>query len=127
MAYELVAHNIDVSIVQPGGYPTDIWENSTALSAKLKERLSEDHLKAYPAMTARMGGGGGGSNQKTDPMDIPRATASMIAMEAGSRPLRKAVHPVLRPQEPINDISAQQQRALAAMSPMGDAIKAVLD
>jgi NAD(P)-dependent dehydrogenase (short-subunit alcohol dehydrogenase family) len=27
MAYELVPHGIEVSIVQPGGYPTDVWVN----------------------------------------------------------------------------------------------------
>ena len=126
MAYELVPHGIDVSIVQPGGYPTEIWENASALSGKLKARLPEDHLKAYPQLTARMGGGGS-NNQTTDPMDIPRATAAMIAMKAGSRPLRKPVHPGMKPQIPVNEISAQQQLAWLGESPYGPMMKAVLD
>jgi len=76
-------------------------------------------------MTASMGvAGGGGSN--TDPMDIPRAIAEIIAMPAGKRPLRRAIHPVARPQEPINKVSAQTQLAMLEDSPNGPLIKAVL-
>lgn len=127
MAYELMPHGIEVSIVQPGGYPTDIWENASALSGQLKSRLSADEIAAYPQLTARMGGSGGGSNQTTDPMDIPRATAQMIAMKAGTRPLRKPVHPGMKPQVAINEVSAEQQLAWLGESPMGPMIKAVLD
>lgn len=126
LAYELVPHGIEVTIVQPGGYPTDIWENAQALSGQLKSRLSEDEIAAYPQFTARMGGGGT-SSQTTDPMDIPRATAEMIAMKAGTRPLRKAVHPGSKPQLPVNEVSAQQQLAWLGESPFGPLMKAVLD
>jgi len=126
MAYELVPHGIDVSIVQPGGYPTKIWENAQALSGKLKSRLPDDLLKAYPTMTAAMGAGGGSGSQ-TDPMDIPRAIAAMIAMPAGKRPIRKPVHPGMKPQVPVNDVTAKQQLAWLGESPYGPLMKAVLD
>jgi len=125
MAYELVPHGIEVSLVQPGGYPTHIWENASALSGQLKSRLSEDEKSAYPQFVARMGGGS--NNQPTDPMDIPRATAAMIAMKPGSRPLRKPVHPGPKPQIPVNEVSAQQQLAWLGESPFGPMMKAVLD
>ena len=48
-------------------------------------------------------------------------------MPAGTRPLRRAVHPVSRPQEPINEVSARQQLAMLGNSPYGPMIKAVLD
>lgn len=127
LAYEVALQGIEVTIIQPGGYPTEIWENQVALSADLKARLPEDLLAAYPQMAAAMGverGGGGGN---TDPMDIPRAIAEIIAMPAGKRPLRRAVHPVARPQEPINEVSAKQQLAMLGNSPYGPVIKAVLD
>lgn len=127
MAFELVQHGIEVSIVEPGGYPTDIWENSQANSRILKARLNDDLLKAYPRMTAGMGAGTGGGGGDTDPMDIPRATAAMIAMKPGTRPLRKEVHPGLKPQIPVNEISAKQQLAWLGESPYGPAMKAVLD
>lgn len=128
MAYELVPHGIEVSIVQPGGYPTNIWRNANTLSADLKTRLTEDHLKAYAQMTDGMGGRTGSSGGgDTDPMDIPRATASMIAMEAGSRPLRKPVHPGLKPQIAVNETSKNQQLAWLGLSPYGETMRAVLD
>ncbi|MBX3491005.1 SDR family NAD(P)-dependent oxidoreductase [Parvibaculum sp.] len=124
LAYETVTQGIEVTIVQPGGYPTKIWENSVALAAALKARTPEELLAAYPQMTASMGVASGGGD--TDPMDVPRAIAEIIAMPVGERPLRRPVHPVARPQEPINEVSAQQQLAMLGGSPYGPLVKAVL-
>ncbi|GGX62794.1 short-chain dehydrogenase/reductase [Litorimonas cladophorae] len=126
LAYEVQPHGIEVTIIQPGGYPTKIWENQAKPTAALKSRLSDDMLAAYPQFTAGMGkvGSGGG---ESDPMDIPRAIARTIAMPKGSRPLRVALHPVARPQEMINKVSAQTQIAVLGKSPYGPSIKAVLD
>jgi len=122
MAFELASHNVDVTIIQPGGYPTKIWENANALSGKLKARLTDDHFAAYPAMTAGMGapraGGAGGT---TDPMDIPRSIAEAIAMKPGSRPLRREVHPGSKPQIAVNEVSAKAQLAWLGESPFGAA------
>ena len=126
MAYELVSHGIEVTLVQPGGYPTKIWENSQTNSRDLKARLTPDYLKAYP-QTAALGAGSGNGGSDSDPMDIPRVTATMIAMAPGTRPLRKAVHPGMKPQVPVNEVSAKQQLAWLGESPYGPAMKAVLD
>ena len=125
MAYELVPHGVDVTIIQPGGYPTKIWSNNNNNSAPLKARTSEDLLAAYPALTAGMGERTGGGS--TDPMDIPRAIAEIIAMPKGTRPLRKAVHPAARPQEGINEVSAQTQIAMLGDSQLGPWVKDVLE
>ena len=125
MAYELVPHGVDVTIIQPGGYPTRIWANNNSNSGPLKERTSEDLLAAYPALTAGMGELTGGGT--TDPMDVPRNIAEIIAMPKGKRPLRRAVHPVARPQETINTVSAQTQIAMLGESPLGPWIKDVLE
>ena len=126
MAYEVASHGIDVTIIQPGGYPTKIWSNQNAPSAALKARLSEDITSAYPQFTAGMGKreAGGGD---TDPMDIPHAIAGAIATEKSKRPLRIALHPVARPQEAINKVSAQMQLAVLGESPFGPIVKGVLD
>jgi NAD(P)-dependent dehydrogenase (short-subunit alcohol dehydrogenase family) len=126
LAYEVQPHGIEVTIIQPGGYPTKIWENQAAPTAELKARLTEDVIAAYGPMTARMGSAGSGG-VGNDPMDIPHAIAKTIAMPKGSRPLRIALHPVARPQEMVNKVSAKVQLAILGDSPYGPMIKDVLD
>jgi len=126
MAYEVAPHGVDVTIIQPGGYPTRIWFNQNAPSAALKSRLTEDVIAAYPQFTGGMGkreAGGG----ESDPMDIPRAIAKAIATPKERRPLRIALHPVARPQEAINKVSAEMQLQVLGKSPLGPVVKGVLD
>lgn len=126
LAYELVPLGIDVTIIQPGGYPTRVWVNRNALTAALKERSDADRVEAYPAFTAGMGREDG-SGRTADPLDIPRAIAAIMALPAGKRPLRRAVHPGNKPQEPINRVSSEVQVAWLGNSPFGPLIKAVHD
>lgn len=123
MAYELVPHGVDVTVIEPGGYPTKIWENARANSMELLARAEEKHTSGYTQMiAAQMSGSGGGS---TDPMDVPNAMAEVIAMPAGTRPLRRPVHPGLKPQIPVNEVSAKAQVDWLGASPYGPWIKAV--
>ncbi|HIG21117.1 MAG TPA: SDR family NAD(P)-dependent oxidoreductase [Henriciella marina] len=125
LAYETVDKGIEVTIIQPGGYPTEIWQSAADRSGALKQRTRDPLLAAYPQLTAGMGqsSNGGGS---TDPMDVPRAIAEIIMMPAGQRPLRKPVHPAAKPQIPINEVSAQQQLAMLGNSGYGPWLRAVL-
>ena len=126
MAYEIAPFNIDVTIIQPGGYPTKIWFNQNAPSAALKARMTDDVINAYPHFTDGMGkreAGGG----ESDPMDIPRAIANAISQAQGSRPLRIALHPKARPQEAVNTVSKDVQLAVLGSSPFGPYVKSVLD
>ena len=122
MAYELVPHGIDVTIVQPGGFPTKIWENGNKLTAPMLERASEERKSGYPELVAGALRGGGGS---TDPMDVPRAIAQTIAMSPGKRPLRLPVHPGRKPQIAINEVSAKTQVAMLGGSGFGPWVKDV--
>ena len=124
LAYELVPHGIDVTIVQPGGYPTEVWENGIALTRALLDRADERHLAGYPEIVEalRTATGGGGS---TDPMDVPRAIADLAAMPPGTRPLRRPVHPGRKPQLGVNEASAAAQLAMLGDSPYGPWVKAV--
>ena len=126
MAYELVPHNIEVCVIQPGGYPTKVWVNRNALAKKLKDRLNAEEAAAYPALVSRMGEEDGGG-RSADVYDIPRAIAEIAAMPAGTRPLRRAVHPGPKPQEAINKVSAETQVAWLGNSPFGPWVKAVHD
>lgn len=122
MAYELVPHGIDVTIVQPGGFPTEIWDNGNKLTAPMLERAEDERKAAYPELVAGALRDGGGS---TDPMDVPRAMAGVMAMAPGKRPLRLPVHPGRKPQMAINEVSAKTQVAMLGGSPFGPWVKDV--
>lgn len=124
LAYELVPHGIDVTIIQPGGYPTRVWENRNAYSSALKERSMAVHSDGYPQQVARMGKEDG-SGRSADPSDIARAIAALMAQPPGTRPLRIAVHPGGKPQMPINEVSARVQTEWLGNSPYGPLIRAV--
>lgn len=83
----MVPRGIDVTIIQPGGYPTEIWVNRNRYTAALKERTGEDKLVGYPVMSASMGEEDG-TVRSTDTMDVPRAIAKIIARPKAKRPLR---------------------------------------
>jgi NAD(P)-dependent dehydrogenase (short-subunit alcohol dehydrogenase family) len=126
LAYELVPHNIDVCIIQPGGYPTKVWVNRNGYTKALKDRLDPERRAGYGALVERMGMEDG-SGRNADVDDVPRAIAEIAAMPAGKRPLRRAVHPGAKPQEAINKVSAETQLAMLGNSPVGPWVKAVHD
>jgi NAD(P)-dependent dehydrogenase (short-subunit alcohol dehydrogenase family) len=123
LAYELVPHGVEVNVIEPGGYPTMIWSNVNTNSLNLLERSDGTHTSGYPALVERLGKRTGGG--RTDPMDVPRAMAKVIAMPAGTRPLRTPVHPGRKPQIAINELTAKVQQDWLGASPFGPWIKAV--
>ena len=122
MAYELAPRGVEVLIIQPGGYPTNIWPNRIRVTRELLERTPDALEAAYPEFRLRESAAGG----TTDPADVPRAIAEIIAMPAGERPLRRAVHPGPRPHEPINAVSAHVQRQVLSRGPYASWAEAVL-
>lgn len=123
LAYELVPHGIDVNVIEPGGYPTMIWKNANENALALLARADKKHTDGYQALIAGLGQRTGGGS--TDPMDVPRAMAEIIAMPAGTRPLRRPVHPGPKPQIPVNEVSAKAQIDWLGATPYGPWIKAV--
>ena len=126
LAYELVPHGIDVTIIQPGGYPTRVWQNRNVYTGALRDRSEAALLAAYAPFTRGMGTEDG-SGRSTDPADVPLAIAEIMAMPAGKRPLRRAVHPGHKPQEAINRVSAEVQLAWLGGGGLGPLVKAVHD
>ena len=123
MAYEVAAFGIDVTIIEPGGYPTDIWENAGALTDDLLARTPEDMKAVYAGYLTSMRERGTG---QTDPMDVPRAIAAALTTPRGQRPLRIAVHPASTPQEAVNAASRATQRAVMERMGLGATAEAVL-
>jgi NAD(P)-dependent dehydrogenase (short-subunit alcohol dehydrogenase family) len=125
LAYELVPHNIDVTIIEPGGYPTKVWVNRNIYSAALKERAEARHTDGYPQQVARMGQEDG-SGRANDPLDVARAIGGLIAQPPGTRPLRLPVSPGNKPQVPINEVTARVQTDwLGGSSVVGPLVRAV--
>ena len=140
IAYELAPHGVEVTIIEPGGFPTNIGANRARLSAALAERIEPARASGYPEMVASMRANPlppgqtmqqamarayGGTSP--DPMDVPRAIAEIAAMPAGARPLRRPVHPGPKPQLEINRVAAETQKALLARGSYAEWAKAVLD
>ncbi|MCJ8190205.1 SDR family oxidoreductase [Sphingomicrobium aestuariivivum] len=126
LAYEIQPHGLGVTILQPGGYPTEIWKNRNIYNSALKERIEPVHAAGYPEMVARMGTEDG-SGRNADPMDIPRAIAEIAMLPAAERPLRRAIHPGTKPQMAINRVSAETQLSWVGQSQAwGPAVQSVL-
>ena len=125
LAYEVALQGIQVSIVEPGGYPTRIMENSNAVSAALKAREPAERTAAYPGLAAQMGISTS-SSVASDPMDMPRAISELIATTPDDRPLRTMVASTPSPQAPINTITADVQGKMLGSGPFAAAAKAVL-
>ena len=111
--------------------PYHVWLSEvilqqTRIDQGLPCALSAEAAAAYPALVARMGTEDA-SGRSADPMDVPRAIADIIALPAGSRPLRRAVHPGTKPQEAINRVSAETQLNWLGNSAFGPWVKAVHD
>jgi NAD(P)-dependent dehydrogenase (short-subunit alcohol dehydrogenase family) len=111
MAYELAPFGVEITIIQPGGYPTRIWDNGRRYVSELMERANDERKDAYGGHIQMAQGllSGGGS---TNPMDVPNAIAEIIAMPAGKRPLRRPVHPSTAATDAANTAMAQIQASI---------------
>jgi NAD(P)-dependent dehydrogenase (short-subunit alcohol dehydrogenase family) len=126
MAYELAPFGVEVTIIQPGGYPTKIWENGRRYFEALLERADGDRKEAY-AGHIEMARGLMTGRYSTDPMDVPRAIAEVFALPPGRRPLRRPVHPDPRAVTAANAALAQIEAAALANGPYKDWHAAVAD
>ena len=123
--YELRPHGITSTIIQPGGYPTEIWVNRNRYTNALKERAEEVHKAGYPDIVAAMGNEDG-SGRSADILDVARAIGAVVAMPAAERPLRVPVHPGPKPQKEINLVSAKTQVGWIGQSERwGETVRAV--
>ncbi len=111
MAYELAPFGIEITIIQPGGYPTKIWENGARYVENILTRTDNERKDAYAAHI-QMAEGMFSSNRSTDPMDVPHAIAEIIAMPAGKRPLRRPVHPNTAATDAANNTMAKIQASV---------------
>jgi NAD(P)-dependent dehydrogenase (short-subunit alcohol dehydrogenase family) len=133
MAYEVAPHGIEVLIIQPGGFPTNVGANRARYTKQVADRAEPIHAAGYPEMMASMSrtpppsSGQASALSGIDPNDVPRAIAEIAAMPAGQRPLRRPVHPGNKPQLEINRVSRETQLTLLGGGPYAEWARAVLD
>ncbi len=126
MAYELAPFGIEITIIQPGGYPTKIWENGSRYMDALLEGTDPERLSAYDGHLTMTRGLLNGQ-YSTDPMDVPHAISEIMAMPAGKRPLRRPVHPNPAATTSANAAMAQIQAAVLGQGSFSSWHTAVTD
>ena len=87
-SYELAPLGVDVAIVQPGAYPTEI-------GAKRSDADDEARTQEYgdigPRVSAAVNAALGGAAQTRDAADVARAIVRLANAAPGTRPLRTTV------------------------------------
>jgi NAD(P)-dependent dehydrogenase (short-subunit alcohol dehydrogenase family) len=104
-SYELRPFGVDVAIVEPGAYATNIF--NVVVTPDDLERLASygDVGKTFEKIGAAMASTAGA------PIEVAEAIVALVAAPAGSRPLRTTV-PAGSPADAINAAAAPVQRAV---------------
>ncbi len=106
-SYELSAFGVDVAIVQPGAYPTEIGGKVTQADDTARaESYGEAGQRLWGAMSLFANAAEG-----RDPADIARVIVRLANLPAGSRPLRTAV-PADEATETLNATAAPFQAGI---------------
>ena len=121
LAYEVEPFGVRVSILQPGGYPTQFWENRNKYSAELKERSDLSKFKGYGKLVEQMTAGDM-PNLKGDPMDIPKAISHILSLPISEMPLRVMLSSSGHPQASINEASRDTHVKFLKRSPFGPSV-----
>jgi NAD(P)-dependent dehydrogenase (short-subunit alcohol dehydrogenase family) len=126
LAYELAPFGVECCIVQPGGYPTNIWRSGERYSDEMVARATDEQRAAYAEFLAgsrrRFAGGG-----TTNPQEVADAIVEIIAMPEGRRPLRRPVHPNTRATDALNAAHSQVQAMALGNGPFAPWHAAVTD
>lgn len=126
LAYEVEPFGVRVCIIQPGGYPTQFWENRNKYSAALKRRSDPSHLTGYGKMVDQMGTDKT-PNLKGDPMDIPKAISLVLSQPVSETPLRVMLSSSGHPQASINEQSRKTHINFLKRSQFGPSVERIHD
>jgi NAD(P)-dependent dehydrogenase (short-subunit alcohol dehydrogenase family) len=111
-SYELAACGVDVAIVQPGAYPTELGHGDPS-------GADQDRAKAYGPLAGALDGfvaraqAARTAPNAPDPQQVADAIVALVEAPPGQRPLRVSVDPTGSPLVPqLNDAHAEAQRQL---------------
>jgi NAD(P)-dependent dehydrogenase (short-subunit alcohol dehydrogenase family) len=120
-AYELAPFGVDVAIVQPGAYPTEIGAKSPSADDTARQA-------AYGAAAERFGAAMSGFMtiaQERDPRDVANAIVRLAELPQGERPLRTVV-PEGDTIDDVNAASETLQRGVLQALNLADLLPKVL-
>lgn len=107
-SYELAPFGIDVAIVEPGAFPTEIF--SKLFGADDAARVAA-YGSDFAKLEAQLSEGFGQSAKDRDPQEVADAILRLANAPAGERPLRTPV-PANPPVDALNAATAPIQREL---------------
>jgi NAD(P)-dependent dehydrogenase (short-subunit alcohol dehydrogenase family) len=105
LSYELRPFGVDVAIVEPGAYATNIFNSMIPADDTARVASYGDVAKTFDAI------GAGLAASVRDPIEVAHAIAALVALPAGTRPLRTPV-PSESPADTINAAAAPIQRGV---------------
>jgi NAD(P)-dependent dehydrogenase (short-subunit alcohol dehydrogenase family) len=118
-SYELAPFGIDVALVQPGAYPTEI-------AMKRSDADDTARVEAYGDVATTISGtinaALGGMAQTRDSADVARAIVALANAPAGTRPLRTTV-PADEATDAINASTAAIQAKVIEAFGLGDLVR----
>jgi NAD(P)-dependent dehydrogenase (short-subunit alcohol dehydrogenase family) len=122
--YELSQSGVDVVIVEPGAYPTDLIDNARIYYRDYLRDLSrEDALRReeYGDLASRVEGELV-EHSEPNPQDVADAVARLVQTPAGQRPLRTLVGEDTEALEEINAVHQRIQDEIMNAAGYGDLI-----
>ena len=118
--HELRAYSIDVSFIEPGIYPTRVFERYRSGSDEAVKREYGPIGEIDKQIKAQLDGLFA-SGQANDPMLVAEAMAELIAMAPGTRPIRRPVDPQAGAiTERVNAVHGKAYAEFLTASGMGD-------
>ena len=108
--YELSGLGIDCLLVEPGSYPSPLWDKAARPDDQAR---CDDYgaLSALPARLAEVYETGITGADAPDPQEVADAVARLIALPAGARPLRTLVGERVQEVLPLNQAAETVQRS----------------
>jgi NAD(P)-dependent dehydrogenase (short-subunit alcohol dehydrogenase family) len=117
-SYELRPFGVDVAIVEPGAYATNIFNSVIVADDTARVASYGEVAKTFDAIAAGLAG------TTRDPIEVAEAIVALVALPAGTRPLRTPV-PGESPAAAINAAAAPIEQAVLEAYGLGHLLPAL--